>query len=208
MNTQQLSFQTKKQKRSSCVFSAPVFSSFALNIKFSRLVSYLLLLLVLLASQQSMAKSVSSQGSVPQILKLVGESQMSWMFWDLYSIRLLTESGSYQERVFPQRLEISYLRDIDKQDLLTATLQEWQKLGVEAKPQWQQQLQGIWPSVKTGDTLMFDVSANGQSRFYYNGKEIGSIEDVEFASAFLSIWLSPNTSEKELRLELIGDDDA
>jgi hypothetical protein len=44
----------------------------------------------------------------------------------------------------------------------------------------------------------------GRSVFYFNQQYIGVINPSEFGQIFLAIWLSENTSEPSLRLELLG----
>jgi len=46
---------------------------------------------------------------------------------------------------------------------------------------------------------------NNQSVFYFNDVKVGSIEEKEFGELFLSIWLSPKTSQKKLRNQLLGE---
>jgi hypothetical protein len=45
---------------------------------------------------------------------------------------------------------------------------------------------------------------NNKSFFYYNNELIGEIGQQEFSQLFLDIWLSENTSEPDLRRELLG----
>lgn len=141
-------------------------------------------------------------------LSEVGRSEMNWMFWKLYDIKLLSHSGRYQEKNYPIALVIEYARDIEASMLIKSTLKEWQRLAVEWKPDWQKQLENIWPSVKSGDELLLLVKNPGVSQFFYNRELIGEITDSEFAPAFLSIWLSTNTRKPEIRKQLLGEFDA
>lgn len=141
-------------------------------------------------------------------LKLVGFSEMNWMFWKLYDIRLFSNDGEYRENQYPLALAIEYSREIDASMLIESTVKEWQRLAVNWKENWQQQLKGIWPSVSPGDELLMHVGPNGVSQFYFNEQPIGKILDPDFAPAFLSIWLSSNTREPEMRKQLMGESDA
>ena len=155
-----------------------------------------------------MLVGVPAFASPAKDLKLVGFSEMNWMFWKLYDIRLFSSNGQYHEDQYPLALAIEYARDIESAMLVKSTLKEWKRLSVNWKPSWQQQLQEIWPSVSAGDELLLLVERDGVSRFFYNKKFVGEIEDAEFAQAFLSIWLSANTREPELRRQLLGANDA
>jgi hypothetical protein len=133
----------------------------------------------------------------------VGEGKMRWLFWELYTARLYTQYGYYEQNRYPQALAIRYNRAISKKDLIDTTLDEWQRLDIQWKKDWPKQLDRIWPSVNKGDELILDVNQAGISRFYYNGKKIGEITDPAFGGVFLNIWLDPNTRAPELRKQLI-----
>ena len=139
-------------------------------------------------------------------LQEVGSVELRWLLFPLYQVSLKTADGRYQAGRYPQALDIVYRRAIPSQDLVAATDDQWQRLGINTtkREQWLEQLSTLWPSVKTGDRLSFRVDANGENAFYYNGKAIGGISDAEFGPAFLSIWLSPRTSQPALRQRLIG----
>lgn len=137
-------------------------------------------------------------------LTLVGQGRMSWLFWDLYQARFYSEDGRYQPGRYPQALSLRYQRNIDKEDLLTATVEEWQRLGVNWKPEWPQQLERLWPSVRTDDELVLRVDETGASSFYFNWRLLGRIEDPAFAPAFLAIWLSSDSRDPNLTRQLKG----
>ena len=141
-------------------------------------------------------------------LSVVGQSEMNWLFWKVYDITLLSSTGRYQDNDYPVALSIEYARDIEASMLVDSTLNEWRRLDVKWKTEWQQQLQDIWPSVKPGDELMLLVNSPGNSQFYYNGELIGEINDADFAPAFLAIWLSRDTREPQIRKQLLGEYDA
>lgn len=136
----------------------------------------------------------------------VGSSDMRWTFFKLYNITLLTDDGNYRPQQYPQALEIRYYRDIDKEDLVNATGDQWENLGIpkEKRNRWLPELSSLWPDVKKNDELRFEVDASGRNRFFYNGELIGSVDSPEFSQAFLAIWLSPDTSRPDLREKLIG----
>lgn len=135
----------------------------------------------------------------------VGRIRFSVLFWKVYDSRLLTLTGDYDENSYPKQLEITYLRDIDKQDLVDNTEKQWQHLNYSAE-QYQEYLPWlaeVWPDIKKGQQLSIVVDQD-TSQFYFNGKAIGQPRSRTFGDMFLAIWLSPNTSEPKLRAELIG----
>ena len=156
-------------------------------------------LLVLFMSGLVMATPLSD-------LKKVGEAKLKVLFWDVYNSSLYNQSGVYQAENFPQALKISYLRDIDAEDLIEKTQDEWEKLGIQEKAfsQWLPLLTDILPDIKKGDTLLLNVDKNLQSEFFFNGKRIGKITDQTFGKSFLRIWLDKNCSYPKVRNKLIG----
>lgn len=139
-------------------------------------------------------------------LKTVGQAQMRWLMFPLYRVSLKTADGRYQAGRFPQMIDILYLRNIDKQDLITATDREWIRLGLPLAKRkvWIEQLGKLWPTIRKGDRLAFQVNPRGDNFFIYNGKNIGGVADKEFGRSFLDIWLSPKTSQPAIRKLLIG----
>ena len=142
-----------------------------------------------------------------QDLNKYGEGKMSFMFWDLYKAELYGKAETFQPEKTPIALKITYLRDIDKQDLIDATVDQWAHLSYEndAIPEWSNQLSAIWPDIKEGNHLIIRVLDDGTSEFYDQNQKIGTMTDTSFGQAFISIWLSENTSEPKLRARLIGE---
>ncbi len=138
-------------------------------------------------------------------LSVVGQSELNWMFWKVYDITLLSDSGSYQDSDYPVALEIEYAREIEANMLVETTVKEWQRIDVDWKPAWRDKLQAIWPSVTPGDELLLHVNDQGISQFFFNEDYIGEIQDTEFAPAFLAIWLSDKTRKPKLRQQLLGE---
>ena len=139
-------------------------------------------------------------------LKKVGEAKLKVLFWDVYNSSLYSKTGEYQAEQFPQALKINYLRDIDAEDLIERTQDEWLKLGIKPVTfsQWIPLLTNIFPDIKKGDTLLLNVDENQQSEFFFNGKKIGDITDQSFGKTFLRIWLDENCRYPKVRNKLIG----
>lgn len=151
----------------------------------------------------------SCKASVPDSYQTVGQTRLSVWFWDVYDATLLTDSGNYdwqQRQQSKSALLLSYLRDIDADDLVDTTAEEWQRLGFEhaEQDQWLEQLRNIWPDINEGDCLVLIETDNGGSAFYQGDKKLGEINHRSFTEQFLAIWLSPNSRFKEERNELIG----
>lgn len=176
--------------------------------------------MLLLTVSLLLTVNVANAGNeLTQQLKIVGKGEMSWLFIDLYQASLYSPTGEYQQRVYPQALKIVYQQDIDRDDLVNATEKEWQKLSqkqfqkqsqkqaldASQYQDWLVALRQLWPDIKEGEDLLFIVEADGRGVFYHNDQLLGGINSNEFSEAFLSIWLSKNTSEPGLRRQLIGE---
>lgn len=164
-------------------------------------------LLMLASVCMSVGTSAASPPSPLNGLEKVGEARLSVWFWSIYDSALYTQSGTYQKGQFPQALKIDYLRDIEADELLEQTEEEWQKLGESSEQYspWLSSLSSIWPDIKEGDQLLLLVDAEQISHFYFNGEPVGQIKDAAFGSAFLRIWLDPQCSYPKVRRKLIGE---
>lgn len=145
----------------------------------------------------------------------VGAAQLSMLFFDIYESELLTPNGQYtisnDITPHPLALSITYQRDISQQQLLDATVEQWQKLGFPSNEmnEWSKKLEIIFPDIEEGHNITY-VTNGSQGDFFHSGSSssaqlIGSIQDESFNDAFLSIWLSPDTEYPKLRQGLLGN---
>jgi len=138
----------------------------------------------------------------------VGKAKFTFLFWDIYKSTLFTKTGRYDDMASADLIyKIEYLKDITAKELIKRTVEQWQHLKVE-ESQYQPfvpLLKAIWPDIKSGDSLTLYRSETA-SVFYFNNKKIGIIESNQFGKLFVDIWLSPNTSEPELRKTLLGQE--
>lgn len=135
---------------------------------------------------------------------LVGEAQFSVMFWDIYKSRLFTPSGKYNGINPTIIFEITYQKDITTSQLIKRTIEQWQKMNIEAAKYqpYLTELTSLWPNITSGDRLALQV-ADDSSHFYFNDNYVGSIKSPNFAPLFLGIWLSPNTTQPDFRKKLL-----
>lgn len=166
----------------------------------SRTVNYFLLSLFILSV------SFKAGAITTQQLQKVGQGTMSWMFLNIYDAALLTPDGNYQKGTYPQALTITYLKNINKNRLIKATKEQWQlqRFSDENINEWLHSIDEIWPDIKDGDRLTFYVGEDKKGYFYHNDTLLGGIENQAFSGAFLAIWLSEQTSQPQLRRQLLG----
>jgi hypothetical protein len=69
---------------------------------------------------------------------------------------------------------------------------------------WEGQMRALFPDVKPGDRITgVNLPATG-AVFWSNGRLLGEVQDTQFAKLFFGIWLSPQTSEPQLRRALLA----
>lgn len=151
--------------------------------------------------------SLGSQ-AMPDNIKLVGQGQFSYLFWDLYKAELYTSDGRWNnyQQSSPVVLKLTYQRDISKADFIEATVDQWEHLQGKVSGQhknWANQLDKLWTDVKKGDQLSCVLLPDGTVQFYFNDKLLGDVTDPAFGPAFLDIWLSERTSAPKLRRDLL-----
>ena len=76
------------------------------------------------------ATAVQASAAPWQQLRPVGQGEMNWLWFKLYDATLYSESGRYEPGRYPQALTLTYARAIEREDLLSATAAEWQRLGL------------------------------------------------------------------------------
>ena len=144
----------------------------------------------------------------------VGDATLTWGPFSVYTSQLRTPDGNYTGPGQNQALIITYKRDISRDDLVDATRDQWQALGIlEREPQsesWLRMLQSLWPDVVPGTQLVF-VFNDKQGQFWYRASAtqktftpLGPRQSEAFSTHFLAIWLDPKTQYPALRQQLIG----
>lgn len=142
----------------------------------------------------------------------LGQGTYRWWGIKVYDARLMVEK-SFDGNYFysrPIALEIQYDIDIDSDDLIETTKEEWDELSISKtdwcrnRDEWVTQLASIWPNLEQGDKLRHEVNRKGESLFFFNNVYLGKISDLNFGPCFLSIWLAPDTSAPRLRKRLLA----
>lgn len=160
-----------------------------------------------LVGEQAVTTELAVAYEALPALKQVGTSTLRVAFFKVFDSALFTESGDWRDPRTSFRYELTYARSISGNFLVSQTTKEWDHLGFQdnRRSRWVEALKAIWPDVNKGDTIAFDVDAEGVSRFYFNGAWVGTINDPDFAPSFIAIWLSPDTSRPAHRDGLLAD---
>lgn len=138
-----------------------------------------------------------------------GSGELRFLGLAIYQARLWV-SPAFDARDFgthPLALELNYQRAFSAAAIAKRSLQEMQRLGTITAPQaarWQQALQAALPDVQAGDRLVGLYQPGSGATFQLGGRTVGAVADPAFARLFFGIWLSPLTSEPQLRAALLG----
>lgn len=137
----------------------------------------------------------------------VGAGRMDYMLMDIYDAELFATQGKWQGEDQPMALSLTYLRNLSGAKIADKSIELIEKqarLDPATAEQWRAQMTAIFPDVKKGTNITGVLTPVGETIFYQDGEEAGRIEDPEFGPRFFAIWLSPKTTEPELRAELLG----
>jgi hypothetical protein len=174
--------------------------------------------LVLLASLGAMS-NVRAQSSLAHVpgevqadlpdARLQGQGRLRFFGLHVYDIRLWAPAPLRGDDALRSSaaLEIEYARKLLGPLIAERSLTEMQRIAEIAAAdgqRWLAAMKQLFPDVQAGDRIT-GVHRPGQgARFHFNGRFVGEVRDATFARLFFGIWLSPRTSEPQLRAALLG----
>ena len=139
-------------------------------------------------------------------MKLIGQGTLKVLFFEVYDVRLLADSKPFSWKNKFQ-LEFEYKREVKKQSVIESSIKEMRRqsniLDKDIN-QWQEYLEISIKPVQEGSQATVSWNPNGQITFHYQSSEPTTIEDENFARAFLNIWLGEETSQPKLRSQLLS----
>ena len=104
-------------------------------------------------------------------------------------------------------LQLHYKRAFGGKAIVERSVNEidaQRNLDVQTKNTYRIILGKIFPDVKQSDVIQGKM-VNGLAMFYLNNQFIGKIDDAPLSKAFFDIWLSPKTSDPDMRQALLGN---
>lgn len=141
--------------------------------------------------------------------RLTGTARLTFLGFQIYDARLWAaptlRGDNYASETFV--LELAYLRDFRGEAIAERTIKEMRRveeLPDAAAADWLAQMKRLFPDVKKGDRLGGVHRPGVGIEFFSNGVPSGEIRDAAFARVFMGIWLSPRTSQPEMREHLLG----
>ena len=141
--------------------------------------------------------------------RLIGQARLKVWGFEVYDARLWAVGGfsAGGHATSPLALELVYLRDFRAADIAGRSIKEMrrsQPISDAQAAEWSAAMQRVIPDVRKGDRIMGVYRPGAGAAFWVNGRASGEIADAEFARLFFGIWLSPRTSEPQLRQALLA----
>ncbi|WP_440831121.1 chalcone isomerase family protein [Pseudomonas fragariae (ex Marin et al. 2024)] len=140
--------------------------------------------------------------------QVVGGGDLSLFGFRVYTAKLLSPVKPFVADA-PLALELTYHRDIDREDLVDASIDEIKRISgskvtEQQLTEWRQQMNQSFVDVQPGMKITGVYLPGREARFYVGDKLQHVVPDSQFAKAFFSIWLDPKTRNPELREQLLG----
>ena len=139
----------------------------------------------------------------------MGTSRLTVWGFEVYDARLWAPASFAASRyaTSPLALELRYLRDFKALDIAERSLKEMRRSQPISHAQaalWKADMLRVIPDVQKGARILGVHRPGRGAEFWVNGQASGEIRDAEFARLFFGIWLSPNTSEPQMRAALLA----
>jgi Chalcone isomerase-like len=141
--------------------------------------------------------------------RFIGQGRLRYFGLHIYDAALWSTASGSELSLDSHAigLELRYARNLDGEAIAQRSLQEMSRVGEvsDANGQrWLQEMKRLFPDVTAGDRLTGIHRPGEAARFYLNGKLRGDVRDPTFGKLFFGIWLSPRTSQPQLRRALLG----
>ena len=136
-------------------------------------------------------------------------SRFRYYFFKVYDGALYypQDKNRLQLGVDPLKLELVYLRNIERDDLVQPSIDYFQKHSSSSYEGLKERLDLLdthYQSVKEGDRYSLEFVPGKGTTLSFNGEAKVTIPGDDFAREYLGIWLSNNTQAKSFRKSLVG----
>lgn len=159
-----------------------------------------------------MVTPLCAQAAPPDELKPVfqsstpyGQAEMNFLLMDVYRIALWTDQQEWSPKS-SFALSITYAMGFTSDELWGRTCEEMQRHAADGEKLClaaQKTSAAAMPDVRKGDRITALRTDKGTTRFYKNGTVTAEVPTPAFSDAFFAIWLGENTSEPQLRKQLL-----
>jgi hypothetical protein len=139
----------------------------------------------------------------------IGEADLKFFGLRIYTAALFAkrnfDPAHYAHT--PLELRIEYHRALEGKLIAERSLLEMKRLGKidnHTSQAWLDLMIRAFPNITTGDRLSGRTDGKGLVEFTHNDTLTAQVQDTDFASRFLGIWLHEATSAPEMRAQLLG----
>jgi hypothetical protein len=141
--------------------------------------------------------------------RLVGQQRLTYWGFDIYDASLWASSPFAPDAWAKQPLVIKlrYLRDFKGVDITQRSIDEMQSQRALTPAQlksWSAALQALIPNVRSGESITGFYQPDKGMQLLHQDRLLGELSDTELAQRFLGIWLAPETSQRQLRQQLLA----
>lgn len=141
--------------------------------------------------------------------RLVGQQRLTYWGFDIYDASLWSNTPFAPETWAKQQLvlRLRYLRDFKGADIAQRSMDEMQgqrPLTAAQLKAWSATLQSLIPNVRQGESITGVYQPDKGMQLLHQDRLLGELSDTELAQRFLGIWLAPETSQRQLRQQLLA----
>lgn len=141
--------------------------------------------------------------------RLIGQHRFTYWGFEVYDASLWSSTAFAPEDWAKQSLvlELRYLRDFKGADIAQRSIDEMhgqRNLTTPQKQTWLAALQRLIPNVRSGERLSGAYTPDKGMQLLHQDRLLGEVADAELAQRFFGIWLAPETSQRQLRQQLLA----
>ena len=103
-----------------------------------------------------------------------------------------------------KRVTMRFLRDIDRNRLVSGWADELRKVGNKTSEDRIAQFSALIPDVKNGDTMSFTWRPGTGVEVALNDKARGSVPGDDFARTLFTVWFGPHPGDANLKRGMLG----
>ena len=141
--------------------------------------------------------------------RLIGQHRFTYWGFEVYDASLWGSTAFAPQDWAKQSLvlELRYLRDFKGADIAQRSIDEMQgqrTLSAAQKQTWSGVLLSLIPNVRSGERLTGIYTPDKGMQLLHQDRLLGEVTDVDLAQRFFGIWLAPETSQRQLRQQLLA----
>jgi hypothetical protein len=141
--------------------------------------------------------------------RLIGQHRFTYWGFEVYDASLWGSTAFAPQDWAKQSLvlELRYLRDFKGADIAQRSIDEMQGqrvLSAAQKQTWASVLLSLIPNVRNGERLTGIYTPDKGMQLLHQDRLLGEVTDVDLAQRFFGIWLAPETSQRQLRQQLLA----